>query len=255
LIVKRIITTIVLIVVVLLIVTLIVIGVNMGRIVKKGIEVYGPQMTQTTVTVDTVTLSILTGSAKVTKLDVGNPQGYKSPEAIDVGTIAVGVNPMSLFSDKIVIRSFKLESAQVTFEGGLGGNNLSQILDNVNSTGNSSGTLSTNVAAQPKSEKKYEVDDLLISGAKADVILTSPVQRQVSLTLPDIHLTDLGTSGDGITATDLSRRILSAIITTTIETVTKDAINLDQNAATLKQAGQNAAGQLKNAAQGLLKNH
>ena len=252
---KRTITTIVLIVVALLIVTLIVVGVNLGRIVKKGVEYYGPQMTQTTVSVDAVTLSILTGSAKVTKLVVGNPQGYKSPEAISVGTIAVGLNPMSLASDKIVIRSIKVESPDVTFEGGLSGNNLSQILDNINSTGKSSGTLSTNTAAQPASEKKYEVDDLLISGAKANVILTSPIQRQVSLTLPDIHLTDLGTDGEGITATDLSRRILSAITSTTIETVAKDATSLDQNAATLKQAGQNASGQLKNAVQGLLKNH
>jgi uncharacterized protein involved in outer membrane biogenesis len=242
--VKRIITTIVIAVAALIVVTLIVIGVNLGRIVKEGIEVYGPKMTQTSVTVDKVTLSILTGSAKVTSLNVGNPQGYKSPEAIAVGTIAVGVDPTSLMSDKIVIRSIKLESPEVTFEGGLAGNNLSQILDNINSTGKSSGTLSTNVAAQPKSEKKFEVDDLLISGAKAEVILTDPVQRQMSVTLPDIHLTDLGKGGDGITATDLSQRVLNAILTATIETVTRDAINLDQNAATLKQAGQNATKQI-----------
>lgn len=240
---KRIISTIVVIVVALIVVTLIVIGVNLGRIVKDGIEDYGPKMTQTSVSVDKVTLSILTGSAKVTQLSVGNPQGYKSPQAIAVGTIAVGLNPMSLMSDKIVVRSIKLESPQVTFEGGLSGNNLSQILDNINSSGKSGGTLSTNVAAQPKSEKKYEVDDLLVTGAKAEVILTSPVQRQMSLTLPEIHLTDLGKDGDGITASDLSQRVLSAIVTATLETVTKDAVNLDQNAATLKQAGQNAAKQ------------
>jgi uncharacterized protein involved in outer membrane biogenesis len=242
--VKRIIITIVVIVVALFIVTLIVIGVNLGRIVKAAIETYGPKMTQTSVSVEKVTLSLLTGSAKVTQLSVGNPQGYKSPNAIAAGTIAVGLNPMSLMSDKIVIRSFRLESPEVTFEGGLSGNNLSQILDNINSSGKSSGTLSTNVATQPKSEKKYEVDDLLISGAKAQVILTSPVQRQVSLTLPDIHLTDLGKDGEGITAADLSQRILSAIVSDTLVTVTKDAVNFDQNAATLKQAGQNAATQV-----------
>ena len=240
---KRIITTIVVIVVAIIIVTLIVVGVNLGRIVKSAIEFYGPKMTQTPVSVDKVTLSLLTGSAKVTQLNVGNPEGYKSPNAIAAGTIAVGVNPMSLMSDKIVIRSVKLESPQVTFEGGLSGNNLSQILDNINSSGKSGGTLSTNVAAQPKSEKKYEVDDLLITGAKAEVILTSPVQRQVSLTLPDIHLTDLGKGGEGITAADLSQRVLKAIVTATLETVTKNAINLDQNANTLKQAGENAAKQ------------
>ena len=250
---KRIITTIVIIVVALIVVTLIVIGVNLGRIVKNAIEVYGPKMTQTTVSVDKVTLSLLTGSAKVTQLSVGNPQGYKSPNAIAAGTIAVGLNPMSLLSDKIVIRSIRLESPEVTFEGGLTGNNLSQILDNINSSGKSSGTVSTNVATQPKPEKKYQVDDLLISGAKAQVILTSPVQRQVSLTLPDIHLTNLGTEGDGITASDLSKRVLNAIVTATLQTVTKDAINLDQNATTLKQAGENAKTQILDNLNNLIK--
>jgi uncharacterized protein involved in outer membrane biogenesis len=244
--VKRIITTIVVIVVALIVVTLIVVGVNLGRIVKDGIVTYGPKMTQTSVSVDKVTLSLLTGSAKITSLAVGNPSGYKSPNAITAGTIAVGVDPMSLMSEKIVIKSVKLESPAITFEGGLSGNNLSTILDNINSTGKSGGTLSTNVAAQPKSEKKYEVDDLLITGAKADVILTSPVQRQVSLTLPDIHLTDLGKGGDGITATDLARQVLNAITSTTIQAVAKTALNMDQNAATLKQAGQDAAKQQLN---------
>ncbi|HTR40682.1 MAG TPA: hypothetical protein VMH87_03625 [Pseudomonadales bacterium] len=243
---KRIITTIVVIVVALIVVTLIVVGANLGRIVKDAINAYGPKMTQTSVTVDKVTLSILTGSAKVTSLVVGNPSGYKSPNAISLGTAAVGVDPMSLMSDKIVIRSIKLESPEVTFEGGLSGNNLSTILDNINATGKSGGTLSTNVAAQPKSEKKFEVDDLLITGAKANVILTDPVQRQVSVTLPDIHLTDLGKGGDGITATDLAQRTLSAITTATIEAAAKSAMNMDQNAATLKQAGQNAAKQQLN---------
>jgi uncharacterized protein involved in outer membrane biogenesis len=233
-------------------VTLIVIGVCLGQIVKKAINEYGPQMTQTTVSIDAVNLSLLTGSAKVKGLAVGDPQGYKSPQAISVGTIVVGVDPTSLFSDKIVVRSIRLESPNITFEGGLAGNNLSQILDNVDSSGSKGGTLSTNTAVQPKSEKKFEVDDLLISGAKAEVILTSPEERRVNLSLPDIHLTNLGTGSDGITAADLTRNILSAITTTTVEAAAKEALNLGQNAQTLKQAGQSAKQQAGSALNNLL---
>src|ERR1700722_4927798 len=141
---KKIISTVILVVVAVVVVTLIVIGVFLDRIVKRAVEVYGPQMTQTSVTVDSVHLSLLTGSAKVKGLMVGNPKEYKSPEAITAGTIAVGVDPLSVFSQKIVIHSIRLESPEVTFEGGLAGNNLSQLLDNVNSSDKSSGTLSTN---------------------------------------------------------------------------------------------------------------
>jgi uncharacterized protein involved in outer membrane biogenesis len=252
--VKRILTTILVVLVALVVVTLIVIGVYLGQIIKKAVNVYGPQLTQTTVTVDTVTLSLLTGSAKVKGLVVGNPQGYKSPEAISVGIVAVGVDPMSVVSDKIVIRTIHLESPEVTFEGGLAGNNLSQILDNVDSTGSGGGTLSTNAAAQPKSEKKYEVDDLDITGGKVQVLLIGANTGPLTLSLPEIHLTDLGKGGDGITAADLTRRTLSAITTATVETVAKQAINLGQNAAALKQAGQAAKQQAGNLLNGLLNN-
>lgn len=241
-IVKRIIWTIVIVVLGLVVVTLIVIGVYLGQIVKKAVETLGPKMTQTSVTVDSVSLSLLTGSAKIKSLEVGDPPGYKTPDAISVGTVAVGIDPMSVFSQKVVIHSIRIESPEINFEGGLTGNNLSQLLDNVKASGGqSSATPSTNApAAQPESSssKKMEVDDLLITGAKAQVILTSPVQRQVNVTLPDIHLTNMGTGDEGITAQDLTQQILSAITAATLETAAKEAVNLDQNATTLKQAGQ-----------------
>ena len=233
------------------IVTVIVIGVCLDRVIKKAVEIYGPQMTQTSVGVDTVHLSLLTGSAKVKGLVVGNPSGYKMPDAIAVGTIAVGVDPASVFSRKVVFRSIRLESPEITFEGGLGGNNLGQILDNVNSPGKSSGTLSTNAVTQPRSEKKYEVDDLVITGAKVQVVLMGTQERQV-ISLPDIHLTNLGTGGEGITASDLAQRVLAAITSATIESVAKTAANFDKNAATLKRMGANTGKQVGNALQNLL---
>jgi len=249
---KKILTTIVLVVVVLVIVAAIIVGVYLGQIVKKVVNTYGPQLTQTTVSVDTVTLSLLTGSASLKGLVIGNPQGYKLPNAISVGKVAVGVDPTTVFANKVVVRSIRVESPEINFEGGLSGNNLSKILDNVNSSGGQSGPVSTNAAAAPASQKKLEVDDLLISGAKADVLITSPVQREVNLTLPDIHLTDLGKGDEGITAADLTRQVLNAITTATLETVAKQALNLDQNAATLKQAGQGAKQQLNNTLNNLL---
>lgn len=245
---KRIISTVLLALVALFIIVLIVVGVFLNHIVKEAVNTYGPHLTQTTVSVDSVNLSLLTGSARVKGLDVGNPQGYKTPHSIAVGDIAVGLNPMSVFSRKVVIRSIRVESPDITFEGGLEGNNLSQILDNVNSTGQGGGTLSTNAAAAPKSEKKYEVDDLVITGAKVQVIINElGMTKPQVIPLPDVHLTDLGTEGDGITAADLTQRILKAISTATIQTVAQTAANLDKNSANLKQIRQQGAKQLGNA--------
>ena len=232
----------------LAIVAAIVVGVFLDRIVKKGIEIYGPRLTQVPVTVDAVHLSLLTGSASVKGLVVGNPPGFKTPQAIAIGTAAVGVNPLTVFSQKIVIRSIRLESPQITFEGGLmGGNNLSKILDNLNSTGKSPGPVSTNAVAQPKSEQKYEVDDLMISGAKVQVCLTDLKGQEVTLPLPTIHLTGMGEGDQGITAADLTRSVMSAITSATYKTVAGEATQLGKSANTLRQAGQKAGSQIGNA--------
>jgi len=232
----------------LAIVAAIVIGVFLDRIVKKGIEIYGPRLTQVPVTVDAVHLSLLTGSASVKGLVVGNPTGFKTPQAIAIGTAAASVNPLTVFSPKIVIRSIRLESPHITFEGGLlGGNNLSKILDNVNSTGTNPGPLSTNAVAQPKAEKRYEVDDLMITGAKVQVCLTDLRGQEMTLPLPTIHLTALGEGDEGITAADLTRSVLSAITTSTIKAVAGEATQLGNSANTLKQAGQKAGSQIGNA--------
>jgi hypothetical protein len=246
--VKKVVTTVSLVLLAVVIIALIVLGACLNHIVKSALQTYGPRLTRTTVGVDSVNLSLLTGSAKVKGLAVGNPQGFRTPQSFSVGVIAVGLNPLSVLSQKVVIRSIRVESPNITFEGGLAGNNLSQILDNVSSSGQSSGTLSTNAATAPKSEKKYEVDDLLVTDAKVQVFINGigMTNAQV-IPLGDIHLTDLGTGGDGITAADLTRRVLSEVSSKTLETVVQTAADFDKNSATLKQAKQHAVQQLGNA--------
>jgi len=216
---------------VLILVAIIVVGLNLGKIAKAAVEKVGPQITKTTVTLDAVNLSILSGSAKVKGLLIGNPEGYKSPDAISVGLADVGVNPFSILSDKIVIRHIRVDAAEITFEGNpLSGNNLSQIMQNVNDTAKAGGPKSadTNTTAKAKSPQKLEVDDFLITNTKVHVRLSGSDQETI-ITLPDIHLTNLGTGADGITATDLTRRVLSNITTSTIKALANDPAALGQD--------------------------
>jgi hypothetical protein len=101
----------------------------------------------------------------------------------------------------------------------------------------------TNSVGKPKATKKIEVDDFLITGAKVHVRLTGNlgglISREMTLPLPDIHLTNLGKGTDGLTATELTRSVLSAITSTTIKAVAADATNLGgKGAQILKQGGQ-----------------
>ncbi len=232
--------------VVLAIIGIIIASAFLGDIVKKGVETVGPKITKVSINLDAVHLSLLTGSASVKGLVVGNPEGYQTPHAISAGMIAVGVNPMSVLSDKIVVRSIHIESPEITFEGGLRGNNLGKIMDNVDAAAHTdaqtSGTVSTNTAAQAKPSKKLEVDDFLITGAKVHVNLTELGGKEMTLSLPPIHLTDLGKNQDGITATELTRSVLDAIVTATVKAVSKAGTDIGKNAEGLLKGTSAGAG-------------
>ena len=197
---------------VLIVVAIVAVGFFLGSIVKKGVETVGPQIAKVDVKLDSVSLSVLSGSGTIKGLIVGNPEGYKSPQAISVGTASVSVSPGSVLSDKVVVRSIRVESPEITFEGGLTKNNLTTILDNVNAATGGGEDSKDKPKEEGAAGKKLQVDDFLMTGAKVHI-----GSGGTTLSLPDIHLTGLGTGPEGITAGDLTQRILSDVVKGTLK--------------------------------------
>jgi hypothetical protein len=239
---KKIFLSVVIVLVVLIVVAVIVAGFFLGTIVKTGMETVGPKITQVSIKVDAVKLTLLNGSAQVKGLVVGNPEGYKTPQAINVGSADVDLNPFSVLSDKIVIRSVRVEAPEITFEGNpFSGNNLSAIMKNVNAATKGGGPGSMNAATKPAGQagKKIEVDDFLITGAKVHVSLSGIGGKEMTLPLPDIHLTNLGKDKNGITAADLTRRVLDTITTATIKAVANATTDIGTGAGKAAGEGMN----------------
>lgn len=236
--------------VVLLIVAGLVVGAHLGDLVKSAMETLGPKVTQTTLKVDNVNLSLLAGSATVKGLVLGNPEGYQAPASVTVSNAAISLAPGSVFSDKIVIHSIEVRAPEITFEGNpVGANNLAKIMANVNAMSGPVDHASTNAPApsssgQKKPAKKLEVDDILITGARVHALLTGLGNREITLPLPDIHLTDLGKGAAGITAAELTQDLLSQITSATLTALSQNAANLAKD---LTKAAKGAAnGVLRN---------
>ena len=218
----KIILAVFILVVVLGLAALIVAVASLNKIVKAGIETVAPPITQTTVTLDGASVSIFSGSVGLDGFVIGNPSGYKTPSVISIGKAAVSVQPGSLLADKIIVRSVEIRAPEITFEGNpLADNNLKKLMDNVNASAGSSSTAAGNAPASgaAKPGKKIEVDDLLLTGVKVHAIITGVVSKDFTLTIPEIHLTDLGKNPDGITAADLTKKILSQVTADTIKAV------------------------------------
>ncbi len=185
----------------------------LGPIIKKGVETVGPRVTQVDVKLADAQVGLLTGSGSLKGLVVGNPAGYKADAAMRLGEVSVAVEPRSLFGEKLHIRSVSILAPEIHLEGGLKENNLAQILANVQAF---SGTNQTGSAS---TEKKLQLDSLVVRGARVIADLNVPGLPRLELTLPDIELANLGQGPEGITAAELTRQLVSQITTRTLSAV------------------------------------
>jgi len=252
---KKILVRICIALVVLLVVVALSIHFFLDAAVKKGVETIGPKLTKVSISLDSVSISLLSGSGSVKGLIVGNPEPFKASNTISVGKASLAVKPGSLLSDKLVIKSVNVDAPEITFEGGLSGNNLSKLLANLNET--TSGSGGTNVAnatpaEQKKANKKLEVDEFIITGAKLHATLTDLGGKTITIPLPPIQLSNLGTGPEGITVTELVKQVLSAIEKESVKAVASSSADLGKAAETItKGLGKNTGGAVSNVTQGI----
>ena len=249
---KKILIGIVIIGVVLIIGAIVAVSLFLDNALKKGVETLGPQVTRVGVKLDGVNLSLLSGSGSIKGLVVANPEGYKTPNAISVGRASVSLSPSSLLSDKVIIKSIRVEAPEITYELGSGGNNLSQILANVEAAIGGRGTGDKPASSEAGTGKKLQVNEFIITGAKVRVGATV-LGGTAPIPLPDIRLDNLGTGPDGITPADLMQQVLKALTDSTMQAVSGALKNLGQDAigAATKEVGKKAADAVSGAAKGI----
>lgn len=212
-----------LVVVLLLIVVVVAVGLSLNGAIKKGVETFGPQVAKVPVTLDGVSLSVFSGAGAIRGLAIGNPEGYKTTNAMSLGLASVSVSPGSLLSDKVVVKSIRIEAPKVTFEFGPGGNNLQSIQKNLEQY---AGGSSTNVAkpteekapAETKPGKKLQVDEIVISGGTVTLGAAALGGKLIEAPLPEIRFENLGHGPEGITGAELGKVILAKLTEEAIKT-------------------------------------
>jgi len=236
-------------------------GLFLDKAIKRGVETFGPKLTKVEIKLDSVNLSVISGSGSIKGLVVGNPEGFQTPSAIRVGSATLVLKPSSLLSDKIVIKSIKLQAPEITCElnlknRNLKDNNLSKILANVQEAAGGGGKEPSKPQepgqpAEAKPAKKLQVDEFIITGGKINVSITDMGGSAATVPLPDIHIKDLGTGPEGITAAELTQRVLEAIQQNTIQAASGVATASAVKA--VEGAGTNAVERLTKGLGGLLK--
>lgn len=237
--------------VVLILLALVTLGLFLDRAIRSGVEAAGPKLAKVPVRLESVNVSLLSGSGKIKGLVVGNPEGYQTPHAIRMGAASLTLQPGSLLSDKIVVRSIRIESPEIIFEGGLRGNNLSQIRDNLNAALGGGPSTSPASSGAEKPARKLQVDELWITGGSVKVSLKGS-GFAAPVPLPEIHLTNLGQGPEGITPAELAQKVLAAITESAIKAAAGAVTDIGKSAAEAAgQTGKQATEQLEKTAKGI----
>ncbi len=181
--------------VVLLAVAAVVVSVNLGRIITAAVEAAGPRVLGAPVTLARVTLSPLSGRGTLEGLVIGNPEGFKSASAVRVGSVDIAVRLSSLLTDTIVVERVAVAAPELTWEIGPDGSNLTRLRDNAEHAAAEAGGASAEAkpsAAPAKPSKSLLIEDFSVTGGKVGLAAAALGGRELSVALPDVHLTNLG---------------------------------------------------------------
>jgi hypothetical protein len=190
------------------------------RFVKMGIEQGGPQVLQTTVKVEKVSLSAMSATGTINGLEIGNPQGFEGPLALRIGEAEMALDTAQSQQGKIVIKHLRINEPEIHLEAGKGITNLKQIARNAEefaakaseSVKAAGGTASAGEGQQEK-KIKLQVNELTVTRAKLSASAGLLPGAAVNMTLPDIRLTNLGSGPDGISPAALTAEVLKVLST------------------------------------------
>jgi uncharacterized protein involved in outer membrane biogenesis len=206
------------------VIVVLVIGMSsLGPIIKKAVNTYGPKMTKTEVRLGDVDVSIFSAKAKLKDFYLGNPKGFKSPDAVEVGSIYVDMDEASITKETIIIEKIEVVRPQITYEKARGTDNFKSILSNVEEavgTGEPS-----KKQADKEGEKKILIRDFVLRDGTVHLSTSMLGGRSITAPLPDIHLKDIGSKQGGVSPAKAFEEILGALHSGITSPAVSDALN------------------------------
>jgi len=205
-------------------------------LVRNLVHQQGTAAVGTDVNIGSINLSLKDGHGSVSNITVANPKGYSKDYIIKLGGVSVSVNKDSVIKlvketaqktgpkvKTVVINEIMVNKPEVTYElMSLKKNNADDILQNIKK--NTASSASKPAKNEKKSDIEYKVaiKKVVIANGSATVAANLlGASKSLSLNLPTITISNLGTEKQGITIEDGLARIFQEILKTTTSAVAK----------------------------------
>ncbi|HKI61996.1 MAG TPA: hypothetical protein VKA31_06860 [Mariprofundaceae bacterium] len=197
---------------------------SLDSIVKDAIQTYGSQATKTTVSVDSVKITLKSGEGAIAGLNVGNAKGFTDPNIFQLGLISTKIDTSTVTENPVVIDELVIRDPAVFYEiNSAGLSNIDALKKNLGLSGKQGST------AEEKEESgeavKMIIRKLVVEGGKAKVLIAALGGKEQTVTLPAIRLTDIGKKSGGATAMEVAQILSNAMLKNVKGSVAKIGVN------------------------------
>ncbi len=209
--------------VVLLIVGVVALILSINWVARKGIETGATSALGVPTTLNSARVGIFSGTFGLSGLNVANPPGFDGPTFLGLGNGDVQVSLGSLFSDTITVPSLTLDRFTINLQRKATGSNYGVILDNL-AKGGSKEPQPSKPAGEGKrliinelvlTNIEVGVDMLGLPGEGSPVAAVTGTLNQAAaqrITIPEIRLTNVGKTGEGVAGSGVTIKDLSGIV-------------------------------------------
>lgn len=185
---------------------------SLDTLIQAAVEKYGSEITQAEVTLDGVELDLASGKGALRGLTVGNPEGFETPSAFELGAISIELDIGTIASDTIVIKKIVIDQPGVTYELSGDGNNIDAIRNNVDAYMAKHGLAKGGDAEKEQDEgPKLIIENLYVRGGTVSVSATILKGKSMTAPLPDIHLKDIGKEEGGASPGEVVERVMTSL--------------------------------------------
>lgn len=238
----RVLLTALLVLIVLLVAGFLYVSSNLDGWTKDAIERYGTEYAGATVTVESVSLSPLSGQGQVRGLVVGQPEGYGDGESVRIGEISVAVRVATVLDETIVIDRVAIDGAAVhAVSQNLRDTNLQKILRNVQAK------TPPPAEAEQAPGRTVIIEHLQLTNTQAEV--TAGPVGSAGVAVPDIELTGVGRESGGASIGQVLQQVLQPLVRAIVESIAEGDIR-DR----LQEQGESLRGRLEEGADSVKEN-
>ncbi len=181
---------------------------NLDSLVAKAIEKHGSDVTQTSVRVSGVNISLRDGRGSIRGLKVASPDGFETRTAFSLNDITVDIDIKSVRKDPVVIDEIRIRAPVVNAEiTKTGSSNIDELRKRVQAR--TAGTAGEN-GESGKGTRWIRIERFVFEEGRVEVDATALGLEKRTIALPQIRLDDVGGT-NGAPPDEIARIILTAM--------------------------------------------